>query len=518
MWIWFIGVLLGAMSLVAAPDSTLRALSGFTVEPVANETTLSNVVSFSIDEGGRIFVTETHREVELSYPKDDATLRSVQDRAEFLATKVGKLSFLTNRSERVLLLDDKNNDGQIDSAKVFAKNFNRAVDGLAGGILARRGDVYFACVPDLWLLRDNSRQSLHTGFGVHLRNPTHNLRNPTLGPDGRLYFTMGDQGFNVQSREGVPLAYPEAGAILRCEMDGAKLEVFARGFKNPQGLAFNELGDLFAVDGEQLLHVIEGMHATNFAAITNFQSPVNAFCHYPGSGLPDSFRGCFFVADSNVIASIKLRPKALAYEVVGSEPFILGASANHFDFGTKPGLYFSEFRGRIYRAFSSAPKPPSATNLLQKLTHPDERVRLENQYNVAAEENGVGQLTALIINPTNLTASIHAVWALGLAARNKNPAALQSLIFAVRSKEPEVRAQAAKCLGDIANPQSGPALVPLLNDKEPRVQLFAVTSLARLRFRPAQSPLTLLSGGAEIDQRLRFAILRALDSVMIPAK
>jgi aldose sugar dehydrogenase len=63
-----------------------------------------------------------------------------------------------------------------------------------------------------------------------------------LGPDGLLYFTTGE-GF-VASRATNPNGL--SGKILRVHTDGSGLEVYAWGFRNPQGLAFDASGRLYA--------------------------------------------------------------------------------------------------------------------------------------------------------------------------------------------------------------------------------------------------------------------------------
>ena len=62
-----------------------------------------------------------------------------------------------------------------------------------------------------------------------------------LGPDGWLYFTTGE-GF-VASRAADPGNL--SGKILRVHTDGSGREMFAWGFRNPEGLAFDARGRLY---------------------------------------------------------------------------------------------------------------------------------------------------------------------------------------------------------------------------------------------------------------------------------
>ena len=583
--------------------------AGFKIELFAAEPMLANPVAFSIDERGRVFVAETYRHSavgpafrfyegvfdirsHMDWLEDDLASRSVADRVQLLRQKLGaNFASLTNISERIRLLEDRNHDGKADFSTVFADNFKRAADGIGAGILARHGDVFYTCIPDLYLLRDQNgdgkadfRQSLHTGFGVHIAFLGHDLHGLRLGPDGRLYFSVGDRGLNVTSREGKRLIYPDEGTILRCELDGSNLEVFARGLRNPQELAFDEFGNLFTGDnnsdggdrarwvyvveggdsgwrigyqtlngtprrgpwnGEGLWHPqFENQPAFIVPPVANLGYGPSGVTYYPGTGLPERYKGHFFLCDfrgggSSGIHSFDLKQKGASFELAAYEQFIWETLPTDVEFGIEGGIYFSDWvegwnktgKGRIYRAFDPSLQDPAIAEtkqllagdfskfgidrLRQLMGHPDQRVRMEAQFTVAAMgEQGASYLASLSMTTTNRLAARHAVWGLGQLSRRGVTNAQFSLLFATKSADSEIRAQAAKALGETSVPQSGAMLLQMLNDPEPRVKCFAAISLGRLKYRSAQQSLySLLDQNQNRDPILRHAAVAGLEGI-----
>jgi quinoprotein glucose dehydrogenase len=409
---------------------------GFKIELFAAEPMLANPVAFHIDERGRVFVAETYRHSavgpayrflegvfdirsHMDWLEQDLAARSVEDRVALYRRNLGtNFARLTDISEKIRLLEDRNRDGRADFSSVFAEGFNRAADGIGAGVLGYKGNVYYTCIPDLWLLgatnntgKATSRQSLHTGFGVHIAFLGHDLHGLRIGPDGRLYFSIGDRGVNVMTREGKSLVYPDEGTVLRCELDGSNLEVFARGLRNPQELAFDDFGNLFTGDNnsdggdrarwvyvveggdsgwrigyqtltapprrgpwnaERLWHPQhEGQPAYIVPPIANLGYGPSGLTYYPGTGLSDQYKGRFFLADfrggaSSGLHSFDVRPKGASFELGAYEQFIWESLPTDVDFGVEGGIYFSDWvetwnktgKGRIYRVFN----PNSDTN------------------------------------------------------------------------------------------------------------------------------------------------------------
>src|SRR5204863_724524 len=150
------------------------------------------------------------------------------------------------------LVVDSDGDGKADKATIFADGFSHLHDGIGSGVLARDGKVWYTCIPDLYLLEDTKgtgtadvKKSLQTGYGVRTGFLGHDLHGLRFGPDGKLYFSIGDRGTNVKAVDGRTVFLPDTGAVFRCDPDGSNLEVFATGLRNPQELAFDEFGNLF---------------------------------------------------------------------------------------------------------------------------------------------------------------------------------------------------------------------------------------------------------------------------------
>ncbi len=220
---------------------------GLKVAVWAAEPLMANPVAFAFDEHGRCFVAETYRHTDgvtdtrghMYWLDDDLASRSVADRLAMY--KKHKYPAYEKYGEQVRLIWDSTGSGHADKSTVFAGPFNRPQDGLAAGVLARKGDVYFTCIPDLYRLKDTKGEnradkveSLASGFGVHVQFIGHDLHGLRMGPDGRLYFSIGDRGLNVTTKEGKHLFNPDSGCVLRCDPDGSNLEIVHVGLRNPQ--------------------------------------------------------------------------------------------------------------------------------------------------------------------------------------------------------------------------------------------------------------------------------------------
>lgn len=407
-----------------------KVASGLKMTVFAAEPQVANPVALHIDPKGRFWVVETWRfdgggpgwgvyDIRHRYHQlaDDLASKTVPQRLAMIKKwNNDDLTSLAQWPDRLRRLEDRDGDGRADQTSIFAE-WQEPVEGLASGVITRPNrdggeDVYVTNIPNLWLLRDtnadgiaDSRKSLSSGYGVHYSLLGHDLHGLRWGPDGKLYFSNGDRGMHVKTKEGRLLDYPDEGTVMRCDPDGSNLEVIATGLRNPQKLVFDKYGNLFAGDNNcdfgdpaRWVYIVEGgdsgwrigyqhnsfvrptgpwlaenltaLEKQNTAAyvvppIAHIGSGPSGCTYYPGVGLPERYDGTFFMTDfragpSSVIHSFQMKPKGASFEMVKRDEFVERMVATDIEFGPDGGAYITDWnsgwvkngKGRIYRVGS----------------------------------------------------------------------------------------------------------------------------------------------------------------------
>lgn len=612
----------------ATKDTAENAIKSFAVAPGlkvdvwAAEPLLENPVAFSFDHLGRAFVAETHRR-RTSVPDvrkweawqiENFSLRTVADRIAFLKAKLPETPAVKPKnaeddlngdgqfdwrdwaveSEKVRLVEDSAGTGRADKTRVLAEGFNQLETGLGAGVLAMPdGGAIYTCAPDLWRIApDGSKAKLATGFGVHVAFGGHDMHGVKMGPDGRIYFTIADCGAHVTAKDGKVIAMPDSGAIFRCWPDGDDLELYAWGLRNPQSLAFNDVGDLFTCDNNadggdkaRWIHVVEGadygwrigwqflpkLGAWNSEGIWHLDAaesnaailpPVAHITHgpagisyYPGTGLPDKYRGHFFVADfPGGVRHFALKQKGASYEVdgmAGDDPLLQNNSPSEMRNKLLWNLYPSDVqfppgggvcvldwvygwektgKGRIYRVHDPLVDASAAVQETKRLLaegmskrtpedlggwlgHADQRVRTAAQFALVARHDFKAAPDIASSPTAPRAARLHALWTVGQLAREWPEILVRCIAQTVLDKDSEVRAQSWRVLAD-ATPKE-PAwtrqAVVALSDPEPRVRFFAAQALGKMKSRDTVPALfAALKANADRDAALRHALVNAL--------
>lgn len=398
---------------------------------------LYSPTALTIAETGEVYVAETHRLTHgvqdnrrhLYWLMDDISAQTTADRAAMYEKWKEKLPLekLTDVSEKIRVLVDTDGDGVADKTEIFSDKFNDMLDGIAAGIMAFEGNIYFACIPKLYLLSDDNgdlkadeHRVIQDGFGVRVSFSGHDLNGFALGPDGRLYTTIGDRGFSFTTREGKEYKFPNQGAILRFDPDGSNMEVVHTGLRNPKEIAFDKFGTGITVDNNsdqgdraRVVFLLEGadsgwrmghqvLHSFHTTAgipdrpinqwmqekmwepqnelqpghivppIENLTSGPSGLAYYPGTGYGLGCKDQFLICDYRGSAAVSgiwnftIKNKGAGFALDQSGKFNWGVAATDLEWGYDGKLYVSDYvsgweshdAGRIYTLAEKNPATP----------------------------------------------------------------------------------------------------------------------------------------------------------------
>ncbi len=550
----------------------LRMPKGMKAELWAAEPKLASPVAISVDEQGRVFVAEEYRLGKGAaenrdnpaskfsfFLEDDLQIRTLDDRLKAYRKWQDKLpggyGYFTANADQVRRLEDTTGSGRADKSTVFAGGFNAPLDGLCAGVLARDGDVFVTNIPSLYKLKDTKgagvadvKEELLTGFGVNIAFFGHDLHGLVFGPDGKLYFSVGDRGFNVTNKEGKAFVGPRTGAVFRCNTDGTEFEVVHRGLRNPQELAFDEHGNLFADDNNcdkgdhaRLVYVVDGgesgwnmayqtipdpymtgpwhaerlwhlPHAGQAAYIVPCVGSIgtgpSGFLFTSGTSLDDRYKNsfimCNFTGGNGGLEAFKVKEKGAGFEIADYHDFFKPIMATDAEFGPDGKLYVADFvnlkwdggslGGRIYTAFDP-----------EKLKRPVV-VETKKLFAEGFDQCSPVELAKLLAH-ADMRIRQKAQFALAKTGSKVIPTLTT---VAQKNSDPYARLHAIWGLGQVAAKDRS-ALAPLLElvtDTDPEVRAQSAKVLGdRAEAKAAQKLLTLLT---DSQPRVRFFAAQAL--------
>jgi len=417
-----------AMAKEARQRVSVELAPGIELKLWAPERLVTDPVAIDLDERGTAYVTSTSRN---NLPLDIRqhpdwypivhTLKTVEDlrafyRRELAPERSAKNGWITDANkdgsrdfrdfaelkERVYRIQDTDGDGIADVSRVIAEGFNEdpAWD-VAAGILVHGGDLFIGVPPGVYRLRDangdgaiDSRVPISEGYNVHPAFGGHGISGVTMGPDGRLYWEVGDMGLNVVDKTGHRWAYPNQGAVLRSNLDGSDFEVFATGIRNLEEFAFDERGNLISVDNdgdhagetERLVYIPEGsdsgwrsnwqygkytdeknnrynvwmdesMFKPRFDGqaahivppIAPYHAGPSGMVYNPGTALSEAWRNYFFVssfpgsADGARIYAFRLKEDGAGFALERDTTFLRGILTVGMKFGPDGALYLTDW-------------------------------------------------------------------------------------------------------------------------------------------------------------------------------
>ena len=384
---------------------------------------IHNAIALSFDDQGRAYVTGARRrkaqDLAISdrsdWMIDDLKLRSTEDKRELIHRRLSPENGTTEdakkwvtdynedgshdwrdlkvMSDTIYRIEDTTGDGIADRKIAYATGIQTEITGSMAGVLFHDGDVYATASPELMKFRDtdgdgvsDEQESIAHGFGVHIAYAGHYMHGLNVGPDGRIYWSIGDKGLNVTSKEGVNYEFPHEGSMVRCEPDGSNFEVFSRGQRNLQEPRFDAYGNWFGVDNdgdsagemERLVYIVqhmdmgwrinwqyfkgdynfwtgEGMFKPYFdgqpghivPAIANYVNGPSGFAWNPGTALSPDYRNYFFITQfsSGFQNAFQVKPKGASFEMINDHIIGNGIPLVGLNWGPDGGLYGTDWGG-----------------------------------------------------------------------------------------------------------------------------------------------------------------------------
>jgi putative membrane-bound dehydrogenase-like protein len=267
------------------PENALKGLvtfEGLEVRTMATEPMLKNPTNIDVDERGRVWVTEAYN------------------------YRPGINGNPTNAlGDRIMILEDNNGDGQMDTAKVFYQGpeLNAPL-----GIHVLYNKVIVSQSPYIWVFYDDNgddkadrKEILFQGIGGEQHD--HGVHAFTFGPDGKFYFNFGNEGKQLKDKNGKPVLDQDGdpidtkkykqGMVFRCDTNGTNVECLASNFRNPYEVAVDSYGLLWQSDNDD-----DGNRSTR----------INYLMDYGNYGFTDEVTGAGWRANrTNIEDSIPLR-------------------------------------------------------------------------------------------------------------------------------------------------------------------------------------------------------------------
>ncbi|MCE7056723.1 HEAT repeat domain-containing protein [Algoriphagus sp. AGSA1] len=502
---------------------------------------------------------------------------------------------MTVEREEIYRLEDRDGDGLADYSQIMVQDFNDVTTDVAGALLKLEDNLFVGVGPDLWRLTDKNgdgimdeKESISHGYGIHIGFGGHGMSGLKQGPDGRIYWGIGDIGFNGVGPDGTKWKYPNRGVVVRANPDGSDFEVFAMGVRNTHEFTFDAYNNLISVDNdgdhggesERLVYLVNGSdtgwrtnwqfgkyrdpdnntykvwmdeklyiprHEGQAAYITppiqNYINGPTGMVYNPGTALAEKWKNTFFVASfvgnptRSGIHAFKLEPDGASFKMSQTENIMSGVLATGLDFGPDGSLYFADWidgwgtknYGRVWKIADEGGADWEARKITEQviktdfktltdealggyLGDEDMRIRRKAQFELAKRGNDGAKIFQNAIDQrANQFARIHAIVGISQLARMEKMDYADALFPLLKDQDPEIRAQAAKWLGDIKYAKAGNELLPLLSDTEIRVRFFASEALGRIAFEPAVGGLIkVLEENDDKDAFLRHAASLAL--------
>ncbi len=615
-----------AIQAEAARNSVTPILAeGLKMEVWGVDSLVKDPIAIHVADDGSIYYSRSPRrnnaEFDIRGHQDweirSIALQTIEDKRNFLRTELSPersaqnewladlngdgshdwKDMLEERNE-VFQLKDTDGDGMADWGQKQVYDFHEEVTDVAGGVMKTEDALYVAAGPDMWRLMDTNgdglmdeKKSLSHGYGIHIGFGAHGMSGVEMGPDGRIYWGIGDIGFNGKGDDGTEYNHSNNGVIARSNPDGSDFEIFAGGLRNTHEFVFDQHTNLISVDNdgdhagekERLVYITrgsdsgwrinwqfgkyrdpnnntykvwmdeklflprwEGQATFITPPLMNYVSGPTGMAFNPGAGLGERWKDHFFVVEfvgnaaSSGLHAFQLQAKGASFELTKTEKIIGNFLPTGIDFAPDGSLFMADWvtgwndkgYGRIWKLTDETAKgwalqkqteaeikadykKLSEADLKSKLYFEDLRVRRKAQFELVKRgKKGADQFNLVIQDKSNQLARIHGILGLSQLARLNDKNYAKPLVELLKDADPEVRAQAAKWLGDIRYKEASKELIANLTHENARVRFFSAEALGRAKDATAIQPLIqLLAANNDEDAFLRHGASYALSQI-----
>ena len=378
--------------------------------------------------------------------------------------------------------------------------------------------------------RADERVDLMTGLGPKLPGFSgindHVASGVRLGIDGYLYLSVGDKGIpKGVGKDGTTIQL-FGGGVIRIRPDGTGLEIVSTGERNPLSVALSATDEIFTYGNDDdskkwpnsLTHHIVGGHYgypyqflnAPFRTLPIMEgqlggSGTQGIC-YNEDGLPNSYRGNLFFCDWGLqtVFRYTIERKGGTFHVKTKTPFVTKGDLSDFrpfsmavsndpkslylvDWAFAGWLADGPKTGRLYRMTyvgEDQPRPTSRRDvddvnaLIVLLDHPALTVRHDAQIQIAKKgTEAIALLSDRLTKAAPDAGRIHSLWALDAI---NTPEARKAIRDALADSSTELRIQAARSSGNRADRSALPALVSLIQDKDPLVRRESAIAIGKL--------------------------------------
>ena len=615
-----------AIQAEAARNSVTPILAeGLKMEVWGVDSLVKDPIALHVADDGSIYYSRSPRrnnaEFDIRGHQDweirSIALQTIEDKRNFLRTELSPersaqnewladlngdgshdwKDMLEERNE-VFQLKDTDGDGMADWGQKQVYDFHEEVTDVAGGVMKTEDALYVAAGPDMWRLMDTNgdglmdeKKSLSHGYGIHIGFGAHGMSGVEMGPDGRIYWGIGDIGFNGKGDDGTEYNHSNNGVIARSNPDGSDFEIFAGGLRNTHEFVFDQHTNLISVDNdgdhagekERLVYITrgsdsgwrinwqfgkyrdpnnntykvwmdeklflprwEGQATFITPPLMNYVSGPTGMAFNPGAGLGERWKDHFFVVEfvgnaaGSGLHAFQLQPKGAAFELTKTEKIVGNFLPTGIDFAPDGSMFMADWvngwndkgYGRIWKLTDETAKgwalqkqteaeikadykKLSEADLKSKLYFEDLRIRRKAQFELVKRgKKGADQLNLVIQDKSNQLARIHGILGLSQLARLDDRSYAKPLVALLKDADPEIRAQAAKWLGDIRYKEASKELIANLTHENARVRFFSAEALGRAKDATAIQPLIqLLAANNDEDAFLRHGASYALSQI-----